>query len=131
MPPGQCTHTVGEVHRSGADFQALLCRDLKQHSGHILRVHAFDDGNDGAPPAMRILVVYDCVKLVTERCLVYADTRPDVFGLQHPILGVRLLIPSGISAQRFLVGTLESVGIDHVGPAQALGRDWLTVHPPC
>ena len=127
--PHDGTHTVRQIHRDSADLQTPLCRNLQQHRCDILRIDPPDDGNDGTIPAVCILVVYNRIEFMTERCLVYADTRSDVPRLQHPLPGMVFLLPGGEAAKRVLVGTLEGVGVNHVSPAQALGRHRLTVHP--
>lgn len=122
-------HAVAQVHGDQPYRFPILLRHLSQGFGNCLGVGALDNSNDGALLAMRILVVEDCVHLMPELRLVNTEPRAEVLGDKYSIIDILFLNPSGKIAQSILVGTRKGVVLNHVSPAQALGRHRLIVHP--
>ena len=74
---------------------------------------ALDNGDQRALLCLAVLVGNDSVKLSTrQRRLVYAHSRTHILGEHEPLNGMGKLLPSPITAQKLLVGTLKLVTLD-------------------
>ena len=127
--PHDTHHAVREVHRHLFDLLALLLWYPVKMLRHIGNSRTFDSGYERTPLAVAVLVGEDSEQVVVQHRLVDTQALTHVLLLQHPLVGMFLLLPVVKAAQVLLVGTAKVLAVSPEEAPHALGRHRVGIQP--
>ncbi len=124
-------HTVRQVKCNLCNLVTQSTVNLPQSSQNVIGISSEHDGHQRMFPAMRGLISDYRVELsIAQRCLVYAQMRPDVLGEDTPLLGVKPLcgvFPLPIAAEMTLVLALKQISVNAEEPFKRAARNRVFV----